>query len=284
MLLAKLVAAMVMVIAITWIAERVSSRFAGVLLGFPLGAGLSLLFIGLVQGADFAAQSAQWTTQGLLPTLIWCLSYRVLAEKLHRLYRPLAVLLSLLVSLFCYLPSTLLVMELAPSSLGLRLLLSLFALGIFSLLFRHGPQQENTICPQPVTGLILLGRALLTALIILAITSSAGYVGSHWSGVFSAFPATILPVVLILHSHYGSVILRPLFQQLPMGMLAIVVFSLAVAWSYPILGVGWGTIASYGIAMSYLLFYEFSFRKKVERQLDRLMGCNVANTSKKQGG
>jgi len=283
MLLAKPVLAMVMVIGITWVAERVSSRFAGMLLGFPLGAGMSLLFIGLVQGADFAAQSAQWTTQGLLPTLIWCLSYRVLAEKLHRLNRPATVLLSLFFSLCCYLPSTLLVMELAPSSLGLRLLLTLFALGIFTLAFRHGQQQQNSISPQPFTWLLLLGRALLTALIIIAITSSAVHVGSHWSGIFSAFPATILPVVIILHAHYGPGILRPLFQQLPMGMLAIVVFSLAVAWSYPLLGVGWGTVASYGIAGSYLLFYEFCLRKKVERQLDQLMRYSLVNNSEKQG-
>lgn len=41
MLLIKLAVAIFMVIGITSIAERVSSRFAGVLLGFPLGAGIN---------------------------------------------------------------------------------------------------------------------------------------------------------------------------------------------------------------------------------------------------
>lgn len=261
---------MVMVIGITWIAERGSSRFAGVLLGFPLGAGVSLLFIGLEQGADFAAQSGLWTMQGLFPTLLWCLSYQILAVKLKRFPRTTAVLLSLVFSLCCYLPATLLVMQLIPQSFGVRLLLTLVSLLVLALIFRRTNPKSCTIRPLPLSLPLLIGRALLTGLIILAITGSAANVGSHWSGVFSAFPATILPVVLILHTHYGPEILCALFRELPMGMLAIVVFSLAIAWSYPLMGIGLGTVCSYAIAGSYLLMYEMWLRKVMQRQLDRL--------------
>ena len=270
MLLVKLGVAMFMVIGITWIAERVSSRFAGVLLGFPLGAGVSLFFIGLEQGATFAAQSGLWTMQGLTPTLLWCLSYQVLALKLRKLTRPVAVALCLAFSLVCYLLATLLVTQCAPDPFPLRLVLTLFSLLVFALIFRRINPVSCTIRPLPFSWPLLVGRALLTGLIILAITGSAAHVGSRWTGIFSAFPATILPVVLILHTHYGPDVLCSLFRELPMGMLAIVVFSFAVAWSYPIMGVAFGTTGSYAIAGGYLLVYEMWLRKRLEGKIEGL--------------
>ncbi len=267
MLLIKLGLAMFMVIGITWIAERVSTRFAGVLLGFPLGAGVSLLFIGLEQGAEFGAKSGQWTMHGLLPTLLWCLSYQITATRLRRFARPVTVLLSLLLSLCCYLTATLLVTHYSPTSFLLRLMLTLVSLLVLALIFQHINPATCTIRPLPFSWPLLVGRALLTSLIILAITGSAAQVGSRWSGVFSAFPATILPVVLILHAHYGPEILGSLFRELPMGMLAIIVFSLAVAWSYPLMGVVLGTMSSYAIAGVYLLIYERWLRKRLQRKL-----------------
>ena len=270
MILTKICVAMFMVIGITWIAERGSSRLAGVLLGFPLGAGISLLFIGLEQGPQFASQSGLWTMQGLPPTLLWCLCYQFMAQRLHRLHRPAAVGLSLVASLCCYLPATVLFMEIAPKTLGPRLGLTVISLLAFALIFRRTSLQSCPLAPQPFSWPLLLGRALLTGIIILAITGSAVHVGSRWSGIFTAFPATILPVALILHSHYGAEILCSLFRELPMGMLAIVVFSLAIAWSYPLMGIGFGTACSYLIAGGYLVFYEKWMRKVLQRQLDNL--------------
>ncbi len=253
---------MVMVIAITFVAERVSSRFAGVLLGFPLGVGVSLFFIGYEQGATFAAQSSLWTSQGLLPSLVWCLSYLLSANQLRAQSRPTAVILSFILSLCCYLPTAFVVQRFGPPSLFTRLLIALLGLVFFALLFRRCSPQKPAITPLPFSWSVLLGRALLTGLIIVAITSSAAHVGNRWSGIFSAFPATILPVALILHTHYGPEILSSLFRELPMGMLAIVVFSLAVCWSYPTLGVFWGTLCSYTVATLYLLVYEGILRKR----------------------
>lgn len=270
MLLIKLAVAIFMVIGITSIAERVSSRFAGVLLGFPLGAGITLLFIGLEQGADFAARSGLWTMQGLTPTLIWCLSYRIAAEKIQWMPRCWAVVLSLILSLCCYLSAALLVMYRAPQTPAGRLLFTLACLLGMAVIFRRTMPACRAITPLRLSPFLLLGRALLTGLIILVITGCAVHVGSQWSGVFSAFPATILPVVLILHGHYGAGFLATLFRELPMGMLAIIIFSLTVAWSYPLLGVKVGTLLSYAMAGVYLLAYEVWLRKTFEHILDRL--------------
>ncbi|MGI6655454.1 MAG: hypothetical protein ACOX5Z_01230 [Desulfobulbus sp.] len=270
MLLIKLAVSMGMVITITWIAERISSRFAGVLLGFPLGAGVTLLFVGIEQGAVFAGQCALWTMQGLPPTLLWCLGYLATARKLEGQGRAMALLLCLLASMAVYLLSAWLTVRLLPQSFAVRLVLALAGLTILALVFRRldpGPVRLARPRPGP---LAWLGRALLTGLIVLAITECAKHVSSQWAGVFSAFPATILPVVLILHASHGADILPSLFREMPMGMLAIIVFSLVVAWSFPLWGVGLGMVMSYGVATLYLLLYEGILRKPLQRLLDRL--------------
>ena len=65
----KMLLSAAMVLIVTLVAERGSPRFAGVLLGFPLGAGLSLAFLAIEQGPIFAADSARWTMQGIIATL-----------------------------------------------------------------------------------------------------------------------------------------------------------------------------------------------------------------------
>lgn len=50
----KIFVSAAMVIVITLVVEKGSSRLAGLLMGFPLSAGLALFFLGVEQGTAFA--------------------------------------------------------------------------------------------------------------------------------------------------------------------------------------------------------------------------------------
>lgn len=81
-----------MVIIITLVAERANPRLAGVLIGFPLGAGLTLFFLGVEQGAAFASESSLWSIQGILATVGFCWCYRCSIKLLpHNLYGSLCL-------------------------------------------------------------------------------------------------------------------------------------------------------------------------------------------------
>jgi len=97
-------------------------------------------------------------------------------------------------------------------------------------------------------------------LVVLLITRIAQLIGPQWSGLLSTFPVTLLPVVAILHHHYGADTVFTLLRELPFGLQAIVVFNFVVAKSFPFLGVGIGLLISYGIALVYLLIYELKLR------------------------
>lgn len=266
MLLLKICASALMVITITGVAERISPRFAGVLLGFPLGVGLSLFFIGLEQGAVFAAGGALWSIQGIVASLMFCLGYRFMAILLRQNSRW-GIPVSVLFGLFAFFSSALALKNMHTQSMGSRLVIVCIILVITAILFRIGtPARQLTKIR--VTPLMIGCRAVTAALIIVLITETAQSVGPQWSGLFSAFPTTILPAVVILHYHYGSSAVPTLFRELPQGMPAIIVFACAVHLSYPFAGVYLGTLFSYTAATCYLLFYERILRNHINRKLD----------------
>src|SRR5689334_14929294 len=55
----------------------------------------------------------------------------------------------------------------------------------------------------------LAARAAVSALVVIAITGAAETLRPRWSGLILAFPVNALPVMAILHFHYGRESIRP---------------------------------------------------------------------------
>jgi len=67
--LIKILVSVFMVLTLSLIADFVSPRIAGILSGYPLGAAISLFFIGFEIGPGFASESALYTMTGLVGIL-----------------------------------------------------------------------------------------------------------------------------------------------------------------------------------------------------------------------
>lgn len=258
-----------MVITITLVAEKVSTRFAGVLLGFPLGAGLTFFFTGIEQGPGFAAASAPWAIQGLSCTLIFCLLYNQ-SGKLAPKDSFFSLIISTFFGLCGFFGVAYILQHLLRDMLWLRITtVTIIFVGV-AIFFRTS-KSPAIIRKVPTTTMVLASRALFAALVIVIITAIAKTVGPKWSGIFAAFPTTVLPTVLVLHYHYGIETISALFREIPLGMLAIVIFSCSVYYTFPHFGVYLGILISYVVAFFYLLFYEFVLR----RPLDKLLSGKV---------
>ena len=263
----KMLLSAAMVLIVTLVAERKSSRFAGVLLGFPLGAGLSLTFLAIEQGPAFAAESARWTMQGIIATLIFCRVYLAAARLLQsrNTAGDTAIFGCVFAGLAGFMAASLL-LRFLPQTAWLRLSLVAMVLAAATLNFRYlagtGIKRHVRLTP-----LILLLRSAFAALVIAGITWMASAVGTSWSGIFTAFPTAILPSVVVLHHHYGSAALGPLFRELPQGMLAIIVFGGVVWLMLPTFGVYAGIAGAYLAAAIYLLVYEVWLRRLINRLL-----------------
>ena len=247
LLLLKVVVTILIVSALSIIAERVSPRAAGILAGYPLGSAISLFFIGVEQSAEFAGQSAIFNVAGLAALLSFFYIYYHVSIRAQRLVIPLSAAAAL--GGFLAVAGLLYLLRLPPIGCVLAGGGAIFA---FGTLFRRIPNASiaNRVRLGPR---VMLFRGALAALVILLITGAANIVPPSWAGLFSAFPATVFPLLLILHTTYGARQAHTVIRNLPTGLWALVSYSLTISLAYPRLGILWGTLLGFGVATTYLL-------------------------------
>lgn len=247
--ISKLVVTIVTVLTLSAVAERVSPRVAGVLSGYPLGAAIALFFMGVEIGPGFAGESAVYTQVGLVALQLFVYVYfRVSAALPQR-----GILISSLAALGAYFGASV-VLHLIPFSAAGALLMPLASVFVFVFLFRR---IENVPIARSVrfTWAVLALRAGLAALMIIAVTGAARAVGPAWAGLFAAFPIALFPLMLIVHMTYGKSQVHTIIKNFPLGIGALMAYTVSVAALYPSVGVGWGTLLSFGAATLYLLLY-----------------------------
>lgn len=248
--LIKIGVAVCMVVGLSLLAERVSTRFAGLVSGFPLGAAISLFFIGYEIDPTFAARSALFTILGLIGTMTFAFGYYVVTRALNARSGIMAAIISSVGGVLFYFIATLPLQHVRTGLVGAVLLTS-GAIVVFTVLFRR---LENVSIKNPLRSSpwLLLLRALFAAAVITLITASARLVGPGWAGLLAAFPITMLPFVFIIHASYRTEHVWTILKNVPRGLGAIVVYAFVIALAYPRHGIWLGTIEGYLAAFAYL--------------------------------
>ncbi|HBD09205.1 MAG TPA: hypothetical protein DCZ69_13185 [Syntrophobacteraceae bacterium] len=251
MTLAKMAVAVCMVIGLSVLAEVLSPRVAGILSGYPLGAAITLFFIGIEINPEFAAQSAIYTLPGLVATQVFAYGYYLTSTLTADRSKSVGMLGGALGGLGAYFLAT---WGFRWITLD-RWMAALFAavsILLFDRLFRRvaNVRIQKRV---PFTGAVLLFRCLIAGGFVVAISSTAKWVGPRWAGLFAAFPITMLPFVLIIHHSYEVQHVHAILKNVPRGIGALLVYALAVSIFYPNRGIGWGTFIAYGFATAYLL-------------------------------
>ncbi|HFU74094.1 MAG TPA: hypothetical protein ENK65_00915, partial [Helicobacteraceae bacterium] len=85
MFIFKMMIAAIIVIGLAELAERSSTRMAGILAGLPVGSALVLFFYGLEYGTDFVATVTPYNLLGLSASLAF-VSFYYLGSKLSVRY------------------------------------------------------------------------------------------------------------------------------------------------------------------------------------------------------
>ncbi len=247
LVLAKIGAAVLAVVGLAWLAEKVGPRWAGVLSGFPLGTAIVLLFYGLEQGPAFAAQAAPYGLLGLAATTGFALTYTLTAARCGR-RSPWPMLLALTALL------VLAALGQATPALGWwGALVALAAAALAILLTRRMPDPPF-VAVRSGWGLTW-ARAAMAAALVVAITTLANLVPPAWAGVMASFPITLFPLMLLLQFSYGTAPVQTVARHYPYGAGSLVVYTLAVGQGYPRLGIGLGTLTAFALAGVYLLGY-----------------------------
>jgi hypothetical protein len=257
----KVLVSIVVVLLLSMIAEWASPRIAGIVSGYPLGAAISLCFIGLEIGPGFAAQSAIYTAAGLAATIAFVGGYLLGIKFSEGRRRLLSLLLSILPGITAY-GLMAWVLSCMPINWVSAPLIAITSMVLAAWVFRKIP--DVLISQKIRLGYrVAILRAAFAALIILAITTMAGVVGPLWAGLFSAFPITMLPLLVIIQFTYQPQHVRTIIKNVPRGLGSLLIYAMVVAASYQGLGIVWGTLLGYLAATFYLIVIEYGMRGKV---------------------
>ena len=260
--LIKCAVAILMVVALSVLAEVVSPRFAGILSGYPLGAAISLFFMGLEISPAFAAQSAVYTMIGLVATQVFAYCY-YRASSVYNLKKVPGILFASFVGVCGYFLAAS-VLRYLPLTLLMAILLPTFSIVLFTFLFKRiaNVKIQKRVS---ISSRILVLRSFFAACSIVLITSTAKLVGPGWAGLFAAFPITMLPFVVIIHFTYDVAHVHVILKNVPKGLGSLIVYSLAVSIAYPIHGIYAGTAIAYGFATLYLILIQIAALRRHRR-------------------
>ena len=248
--LIKLATTSAVVIGLSILAEKMSPKIAGIVSGYPTVSAIILFFFGLEVSPQFAADSAEYNVIGVTAVLFFVYFY----YQGSKYFTRFNILLSTITALVGYFIVIWLLHFIELNKYIAVLIPVLFSF-LFIYLFRNieDVKINNKV---KVDYKVLLMRAAFAVLIILIITSIPELVGPKWAGLFSAFPSTIFPLILIVHFTYSKKHVYTIIKNVPIGIFSVIIYSLLVSIVYPLIGIYWGSLFSLAIATSYLLVYK----------------------------
>lgn len=238
-------------------AERLGPRLGGLVASMPQLAVVSLIFFTIEQGPAFAAESAIWNIPGMCATIPVFLGY-LAATGIVRAPRWASIGAGVLLGSAGFALGAALLGQ-VPLDRTTVLPFAVVVCGGTAWLVRRLP---DTAAFRRVTAspLLLLSRAGGSAATVLTVTSLAAWLGPKWSGLVTGFPVNSLPVMVILHAHYGRDVVRPFVKSFPVGAFGVCLFNVVAALAL----VRWGLTAALilGYAADVLYLLAVSWRRR----------------------
>lgn len=246
------------ILALSLIAERVSPKISGILAGYPLGAAITLFFLGFEATPQFAADSAIYTLLGLISSQFFVFVYYVVSRRVQRFSALISSIAAIIGFLACSaLLHTIIIPEVAI------LPITCCATLLFIILFKK-IDNHQIIDKVSLTFTSIFVRAIVAATLILCVTGASSIIGEKWSGLFAAFPITLFPLILIIHLSYDKKHVHTIIKNFPSGLGSLIIYTVAVHYFYPMFGIFTGTLFSFLLATIYLVcFFFFTSRKSV---------------------
>jgi uncharacterized membrane protein (GlpM family) len=210
------------VVCVSLAAVRLGPKVGGVLAGTPIVLGPGYFFMIREQSAPFVADAALGSLHAMLATLLFCLSYVLLAKRWGAF-----------ASVACAALIWLLAAAIADQLPG-GVFLALVLFGIM-LLFSRVYINSIGLSSKPVSASVrwgdLLVRGVLAGGVVCLATILLVNVDPAISGIVLSFPIGMLTIALTLHQRYGVEVARVTLANTQLGMLSLVAFSAVLSSS-----------------------------------------------------
>ena len=230
---------------LSFIAERASSRTAGIVLAFPSTGALGYFFLAWALSPEAVAAVIPATFIPLGLTAMFPVFYTYSAKAVSPLLtkKGYQVLISFLLSTACWLALALPVAlfklsDFAFGMIGYALLVLIADFLLHRRAHTRAPALSYTTGQK-------IGRAAFVGLIIVIVLVLGKTLDIVWGGIFAMFPAAFSSTLMLLHWYYDSNSVSAAAQNAPIGSLSICVYSIAVMFVFPKFGFLMGTVLAY---------------------------------------
>jgi uncharacterized membrane protein (GlpM family) len=234
------------VLGLSAIAERVSTRIAGILAGAPQNVVLVYFFVGRDLGVDHVTQSAPHGIASFSATIAFALAYYLGSSSFPR-YSAVA---GSLIGIAAFIVAAV-VLSMIPFTLASATILTLCAIAI-AVWLGQGIKLMSLEKPVGYTSRLLLLRAGAATMLIIGVITLAEILGPRWTGLLTGFPTVVLPTLLIIHTTYGAGPTHAIIRNLPLGLGSIMLYIWSIPITFPRWGVYGGTAASLAVSFLYL--------------------------------
>ncbi|AJF61512.1 TPA: DUF3147 family protein [Candidatus Woesearchaeota archaeon] len=244
------------VILTTAIAEKFGSKIGGAIGGLPSTVVITIFFIGLVESTDVAVQATTMQPLFLSFSGLFLVVYALMAK-----YGPFkAIAAGIAVWFVLAFIAVAVGYENYAVSLMICLLILLMSYYIFEKKLKIKSSKGIKVRYTPLQ---ILARAAISGAIIVFAVFASRLGGPVFGGMFSVFPAMYSSTMIITHLYRGPKISAALAKTLLVtGVINVAVYSGAVRYFYPVLGLVFGTLAAFGISLvSGYLTYKFIIKK-----------------------
>ena len=234
---------------LSFLAERVSSRTAGLILTLPTTLALGFFFLGWTLSSDAVADIVPAILIPMGISILFAAIYSYAGEYSAKIIKNKLwqITISFIVSIGIWLALDMLVMPFKLNSLEVGVAGYFLLIIITHFLLKRRYYKKPVFLKYNFTQKI--GRAIFVGVVISSVVFFGKTLGSFWGGILSTFPAAFSSSMIIIHWYYGPESLFPTMQKAAIGSISIFAYAIAAMLTFPKIGFFLGTIFAYLISI-----------------------------------
>ncbi|MDP2791158.1 MAG: hypothetical protein Q8O15_05305 [Rectinemataceae bacterium] len=233
--------------AATFLGERLGSRKAGLIANMPSNILISLIFVALTRGSEYAAATTVGVPMGMMIDTVFLAVF--IFALAWGLWAALAVALA-----SWALCAVFVLVVLPPLEFGLSLLVYI-VVALFLFLLVHWKLGVKKAVKKPVrfSWKVAAVRAFFAGSVVAGAVTIAQVAPPYMTGVLATFPAALTSTLVILTMSQGRDFTQATGKMLILSSCNIIVYTTCAGALFPSVGPWWGTLISFAASLCFIV-------------------------------
>lgn len=230
----------------TLFAERFGSKLGGLMANMPSNILVTLIFIALLQGKEYAAKTTLAVPIGMTLCSIFLLVFVIMLQY--------NLMIAVGTSVIVWIISALLLNKLSYSNIIGGTIIYIIVTALCFVILEYIikiPSAEKK--KKNYTTLQIIMRALFAGSLVATVITFSTFSTSYFTGLLTTFPSVILSTMIILSINQGNKFTQGLGKVMLLGSSNILVYTTMIYFTFPTVGIWIGTIVSLAASIVWLL-------------------------------